>query len=183
MVTRCFIAMPITTPPEYAAEFADADHFEHVLEYLFKPAIRRAGFEPWPPKVTGPHIIHAEFTRALCYAELVLVDLSGYNANVLFELGLRTGRDMPVALVCDEVTGPPPFDLFGWHCHRYRATGIRPWSLEDQIAALAAHIAAAAEESDGHNRYWDAYGVPQGTGYDRSPDGVTGSSFPIASHP
>jgi hypothetical protein len=163
---RCFIAMPITTPSEYAAEFADADHFGHVLEYLFVPAIVRAGFDPWPPKVTGPHIIHAEFTRALCFAEMVLVDLSGYNANVLFELGLRTGRDMPVALVRDDVTGPPPFDLIGWHCHEYRAGGMRPWSMEEQIAALAEHIAVAAGESAGHNSYWDAYGKPDRTRVD-----------------
>jgi len=40
----CFIAMPITTTDEVARRYNDADHWTHVMEELFIPAIEAAGF-------------------------------------------------------------------------------------------------------------------------------------------
>jgi hypothetical protein len=45
--------------------------------------------------------------RHLYSADMVLCDLSGLNANVFFELGLRQAFDKPVVIVHDEQTGRP----------------------------------------------------------------------------
>ncbi|GAA4710605.1 hypothetical protein [Phytohabitans rumicis] len=151
--------MPISTPSNRVADYGDdADHFAHVLDCLFVPAVEAAGFEPWLPTATAADLIHAEFCRGLCQAELVLVDLSGLNPNVFFELGLRTGRDGPTCLVCDDKTDPIPVDVGIWNFHRYDST-LRAWKLEGEIAVLADHLRASARRSAGHNTFWQRFGV------------------------
>lgn len=83
--------MPITTPPELLAIYAnDRDHFPHVLKHLFAPAIEKAQYEVIPPAAKGSDLIHAEIIKHLETADLVLCDMSTLNPNVFFELGIRT---------------------------------------------------------------------------------------------
>jgi len=43
----CFIIMPITVPENYLPFYGnDGEHFIHVMQHLFIPAIEEAGFEP-----------------------------------------------------------------------------------------------------------------------------------------
>src|SRR6266566_3832256 len=95
----CFVAMPVTTPTSYADDLRDPDHFGHVLEHLFTPALEQAGYTAIPPKMLGAALIHAEIIRHLEQADLVFADLSNHNPNVFFELGIRTSLDRPVVLV------------------------------------------------------------------------------------
>jgi len=37
---------------------------------------------------------------------LVIADITDHNPNVLFELGIRIAKDLPVALIKAEGTGP-----------------------------------------------------------------------------
>jgi hypothetical protein len=89
----CFVAMPITTPTAYAEKLSDPEHFVHVLDHLFMPALQAAGLTVIPPSVGGSEMIHAEIIRNLEQADYVICDLSGLNPNVLFELGIRTSLD------------------------------------------------------------------------------------------
>ena len=99
----CFIAMPIGTPDSSQYQ-GDRDHFKHVLEHLFVPAIEMAGMNPVRPVVKGSDLIHAEIIKQLETAELVLCDISTLNANVFFELGIRTALNRPVCIIRDELT-------------------------------------------------------------------------------
>src|ERR1035441_5058521 len=102
---RCFIIMPISTPADMLPLYSnDADHFKHVLERLFIPAVKKAGLEPIPPKSRGSDIIHAKIIKSLETAELVLCDISTLNPNVFFELGVRTALNNPVCYVKDDAT-------------------------------------------------------------------------------
>lgn len=89
--SRCFIAMPITTRKEQSEAYGDTQHWRHVMDHLFVPAIEKAGFEPKLPMSTGTEMIHAEIVKNLETCDLVLVDLSSLNPNVFFELGVRDG--------------------------------------------------------------------------------------------
>jgi len=63
--------MPISTPKERLDRYdGDADHFDHVLDTLFVPAIEAAGLTPIPPKAAGSEIIHAEIIKNLASSEL-----------------------------------------------------------------------------------------------------------------
>ena len=91
----CFIIMPITTPEELIPRFKnDKNHFLHVLENLFVPAIEKADFKSIKPIAKGSDLIHAEIIKNLNVADLVLCDMSILNPNVFFEYGIRiSGRN------------------------------------------------------------------------------------------
>ena len=154
----CFVAMPITTPPQYAEALKDPAHFHHVLEVLFMPALDRAGYRAIPPVASGAQQIHAGIIRNLEQADLVLCDLSGLNPNVFFELGIRTSLDRPLVLVKDKMTERVPFDLSGINTYTYDET-IASWSVAIERETLATHISAVEIGHEAGNEMWQFFGL------------------------
>jgi hypothetical protein len=153
----CFIAMPITVHDPEAKLYGDDAHWEHVIEHLFVPAIEAAGYDPIRPTASGTSMIHGRIVKHLSEAELVLCDLSQHNPNVLFELGVRTSLNKPVALVKDEHL-KLPFDIQGLNTHPY-ASNLSPWTLPEQVELLTKHITESVAESHGTNPLWEHFGV------------------------
>jgi hypothetical protein len=71
-----------------------------------------AGYDMVKPSVVNSEIIHD-----LEIADLVLCDISMWNANVFFERGIRVFIDRPVAMVRDSETQGMPFDTAMISCH------------------------------------------------------------------
>ena len=161
--------MPISTPPDLIALYGgDSEHFPNVREKLFEPAIRRAGLEPVSPVATGDDVIHSRIIQQLATADVVLCDLSAFNPNVFFELGVRTALDKPACLVRDEFVVDLPFDVSGLNCHPYKS--VPTWNLEEEIEKLSRQIQAVVG-GDGRNAMWKVFGVEaQG---DFSPSGYS----------
>jgi len=158
---KCFIIMPITTPDHLVQRYnGDEDHFIHVLECLFMPAVEEAGFTPISPKATGSNIIHADIIKQLSESELVLCDMSILNPNVFYEFGIRTALDKPVALVVDDKTQTIPFDTGIINFHKYDSS-LAPWLLEEQKQKLATHVQDAYKKSNNQNALWKYFGVAQ----------------------
>jgi hypothetical protein len=157
----CFIIMPITTPLEFVKDYQDdKEHFIHVLEHLFKPAIEKARFNPISPISKGSDIIQAEIIKHLAEADLVLCDMSILNPNVFYEFGIRTALDQPVALVIDDKTKKIPFDTSIINFHKY-SSSLFPWEIEKEIDTLASHINDASKKAEGKNSLWKYFGVAQ----------------------
>ncbi len=155
----CFVIMPISTPETLVQAYdKDADHFSHVLDHLFIPAIERAAFSAIPPKVQGADVIHADIIKNLETADLVLCDISSFNPNVFFELGCRTALNKPVCYVMDDLTRKIPFDTGIINHHTYSHL-LAPWNLDGEIERLSAHITASAEGSRGKNMLWQYFGL------------------------
>jgi CheY-like chemotaxis protein len=149
----CFIAMPISTPTGLVERYEnDSDHFLHVLEHLFVPAIENVGLKPISPLTAGSSVIHAEIIKQITDAQLVLCDMSTLNANVFFELGVRTALDRAVCLVVDHITGASPFDLSLVNHHKYNPA-LAPWVLKDEIPRLQKHVEATLAGGE-HNAMW-----------------------------
>lgn len=158
---KCFIIMPITTPKDYIEIYkGDADHFKHVLQHLFNPALEHAGFIPIPPIATGAEIIHAEIIKNLSECDLVLCDMSILNPNVFFELGIRTALDKPVVAVRDDITAKTPFDIDIVNRHQYSST-LYSWNTEEEIIKLTDHIKISFKKSEGRNAIWKFFGIQQ----------------------
>lgn len=153
----CFIAMPITVHDEEAELYGDSEHWAHVMNHLFVPAIKAAGYEPVIPSASGTSMIHGRIIKYLVEADMVLCDLSQHNPNVLFELGVRTSLDRPVALVKDEHL-KLPFDIQGLNTYHY-ASKLSPWSLDQQVTALTSHIVETGTASGSSNPLWAHFGV------------------------
>ena len=154
----CFVIMPISTPFELTEAYGnDENHFRHVLDVLFKPAVANAGFNLIPPSFGGSELIPAEIVKRLEQSELVLCDISSLNANVFFELGIRTAVDNPAASVRDRITTGIPFDT-GTLGHYTYDESLAAWTLENQITELTEHI-KTVKESGEQNAMWKYYGM------------------------
>jgi hypothetical protein len=157
---ECFVIMPLTTPKTVLDRYSgDPDHFLHVLDHLFVPAIEAAGFTPKKPIAEGSDLILAEIVKSLQDADMVLCDISTLNANVFLELGIRTALNHPICVVRDTHTDLP-FDVGGINFHRY-TPDLRPWVLPEQVDRLAAHLKTTSERSAGQNALWKHFGLTQ----------------------
>ena len=156
----CFVVMPISTSEAYVQRYNDVDHFKHVLDDLFTPALKLVNYEVIPPAAAGSDLIHAEIIRNLEESNLVLCDISTLNPNVFFELGIRTSIDRPVVLVRDNLTTQIPFDTGSINTYTYEAS-LQPWILDNQLASLARHITEAEQRSEGRNSLWRYFGLTQ----------------------
>jgi hypothetical protein len=103
---RCFVAMPFKEREERHPR----GFFDEVLRSLIAPSGRDAGFSVFTANRDGSDVIQATIVNQLLDADLVIVDLTENNPNVLFELGLRIAEERPVAIIRAKGT-PPIFDV------------------------------------------------------------------------
>ena len=158
---KCFIIMPITTPQDAVDRYnSDPEHFAHVLEHLFLPALTNAGFDAVSPKSTGSEVIQAEIISQLASSDVVLCDMSVLNPNVFFEFGVRTALNKPVALIVDDRTEKVPFDTSIVNFHRY-SSSLDVWTIDKEINALSEHVRTAFTKSESQNSLWKYFGVSQ----------------------
>jgi hypothetical protein len=155
----CFVAMPITTPARFLEEYrGNSDHFGDVYRELISTAVDDAGFDCWPPQANATLDIRAEIIRKLIEADLVLVDLSSLNANVIFEFGVRTALDRPICLIADDLTKEVPFDFSGIHRQEYKSDLLAKSVRVDRMK-LSEHIRKSFDNNVGGNAMWRSYGV------------------------
>ncbi len=101
---KCGIIMPIASMDGYPES-----HWKDVRRILAS-AIEDAGFEA---KIVSESddigVIHKRIVQNLYDNPMIVCDISGRNANVMFELGLRLAFDKPTIIVKDDAT-PYSFD-------------------------------------------------------------------------
>ncbi len=155
----CFIIMPITTPKSFLNTYGDdKEHFKHVLECIFVPSIEEAGLKAIPPKAKGDDVIQGKIIKELETADLVLCDMSTLNANVFFELGIRTSLNRPACMVKDELTDKVPFDTSIVNYHTYSGA-LRTWERDQQVEKLAEHIKETIPKGEAVNSLWKYFGL------------------------
>jgi hypothetical protein len=97
-----FVIMPFTEKkPERKPGF-----FKELLSELIEPACIDAGFRVETAVQKGSDVIQSTIINKLLVADLVVCDLTDHNPNVLFELGIRIAKKLPVALIKSSDTGP-----------------------------------------------------------------------------
>ena len=155
----CFIIMPITMPEHMVDKYRDGEeHFIHVLESLFKPAVEKAGYTAIPPTAEGSVLIHENIITNLETTDMVLYDMSCLNANVFFEFGIRTALNKPVCVVKDDIKIDVPFDTKILQYLEYKSS-LDGWNQNKQIEELSRHIKTAGEKSAGINNLWKNFGI------------------------
>lgn len=116
--------------------------FQEVLDELFVPAGKDAGFTVRTARRQGSDVIQSTIVNELLDAQLVLADLTEHNPNVLFELGLRMHADLPIALVKARGTGRI-FDVD--HMLRVEEYDPNLWTstVKNDLPIITDHIRAA----------------------------------------
>ena len=149
--------MPLTTQSLDEMQYADPDHWHHVMEFLFVPALKAANYEVIRPRASGSSLIQDWIIQQLETADMVLCDLSGHNANVFFELGVRTALDKPISLVLDETT-VLPFDVGGLSSYSYQSS-LPHWEMASQVDKLSKHVLESRDSCNGRNPLWRKFGL------------------------
>lgn len=168
--------MPIPTPEDLQEPYnGDKEHFTHVLDHLFIPAIEKAGFHPIAPATSGSDIIQEEIIKHLSQDDLVLCDMSMLNPNVFFKFGIRTALDKPAALIVDDITDKVPFDTSIIDFHRYKSS-LSAWVIENEINNLAKHIEKTYSNESTKNALWKYFGVAQ-TGVFKQEEATIGNKL------
>lgn len=137
----CFVAMPFS---EKTDAYPDG-FFSEVLKQLIAPAARNAGFRVVTARKKGSDVIHATIINGLLDADLVVVDLTEHNPNVLFELGVRMAEDKPVALV-RAIGTPPIFDVDNMLRVEPYNPNLWPSTVENDLPRLSSHIKGSWDE-------------------------------------
>jgi putative hemolysin len=133
---KCFIISPIGQPGSDARQQAD-----DVLEYIIRPALRELEVEA----VRGDHfsepgLITDQVIEAILTYDFCIVDISGHNPNVFYELAIAQTIRRPVVFL--KLAGEPiPFDVKDYRLIEY---DLKPRSIMTNkwIPVLKAQISA-----------------------------------------
>jgi len=143
MQQQCFVIMPFGKKTDAKGREFD---FKFIYDSLIKPAILKAGLLPiiaYEEQAGG--IIHKPMYERIMFCEFSITDMTTFNANVFYELGMRHAiRPYTSIIICDEGMGPLPFDVALLRTVMYRYAFDKEKnemsidSLQDKIDALAA---------------------------------------------
>lgn len=143
-----FVAMPFSERSKDRAP----GYFDEVLKHLITPAAVKANFNARTAKKPGTEVIQSTIVNDLDVADLVIVDLTEHNPNVLFELGMRIAFNKPVCLIRAKGTAPI-FDID----HMLRVFDYNPclWptTLAVDVPALTEFITETWKNKDSERSY------------------------------
>lgn len=144
-----FIIMPFV---EKGQSPRPPGYFQEVLKSLVTPAANAAGFAVETANQHGSDVIQSTIINKLLAANLVIADLTDHNPNVLFELGVRLAKELPVALVKAEGTGPI-FDVDNMMRVRTYSANLWATTIEKDVPKLTDHFKAPYDNAATERTY------------------------------
>jgi len=145
---RCFVLKPFSVRDEDLPKYGDRNHWTEVYGGLIRPAVEGCGglvCERDDIDVGSRAIVEGIFTK-IEHADLVLCDVSGFNPNVLFELGWTFRSDKPYVLIKDDAT-TFPFDLSQQYMFTY-GHRLQPSTLRRDTEALSRVVVSTLNDTD-----------------------------------
>lgn len=144
-----FVIMPFGEKGEQARPVG---FFNELLNSLITPAANAAGFAVETARKQGSDVIQSTIINQLLKADLVIADLTDHNPNVLFELGIRIAKELPVALIKAEGTGPI-FDVDNMMRVSSYSQNLWRSTVEKDVPRLTEHIKGAWDNRSTERSY------------------------------
>lgn len=144
-----FVIMPFGEKGESPRPFG---FFTELLNSLITPAANVAGFAVETARKQGSDVIQSTIINQLLKADLVIADLTDHNPNVLFELGIRIAKELPVALIKAEGTGPI-FDVDNMMRVSPYSQNLWRSTLDRDVPRLTEHIKGAWDNRSTERSY------------------------------
>lgn len=145
MAPLCFVLMPFGKMPVASGAMVD---FDAVYQDLIAPAIAAAGLEPLraDADVAGG-VIHKPMFERLMLCDFAVADLTGANADVFYELGLRHGIRPATTVLLFAGAERMPFDVAPLPALPYQlGPDGKPADCAADQAALRALLEAAQRQ-------------------------------------
>jgi len=154
--------MPIATMGQY-----EKSHWDRV-RIVLDEAIEQAGYIPrLVSESEDIGVIHARIVQNLYDDPIVVCDVSGKNANVMFELGLRLAFDKPTIVVKDDLTDysfdTSPIEHIGYRSD-LRFDDVR--DFRKRVAAAIIGSVAKKEKNEKYSPFLGHFGKFKITGID-----------------
>ncbi|MEG2151507.1 MAG: hypothetical protein RRY36_09845 [Bacteroidaceae bacterium] len=125
---QCFIITPIGNPDSEIRKKADG-----VINAIIKPILSELGYDTVPPhEMSKSGSITQQVIEHIVNDELVIVNLTGLNANVMYELAIRHCVKKPVVCIIERNT-QLPFDVATERFIMYDDNFSNVISLKDNI--------------------------------------------------
>jgi hypothetical protein len=119
----CFVIMPFGTKILNGTEI----NFEYIYKTVFEPAIAATILPEGGtlvPVRADDNFLSGDVTeyifRVLEHSRLVLADITGMNANVMYELGVRYRAQQSGTVIFRQVDAPVPFDISSTKAFPYK---------------------------------------------------------------
>jgi len=127
---QCFVLMPYGVKP-HAESGVDIDWDERFKEVL-EPAIEAAGMVPLrADNIFGAQLLIDRVWRGIQEAEVVIADLTGLSANVMYEVGLANVIGKRLILL--SMSTPIPIDLAPFVAIMYSHDGMGLLKLSREL--------------------------------------------------
>jgi hypothetical protein len=139
----CFVLLPCGKKPDGSGRLID---FDAVYSELIAPAVLEAQLEPLRTDAALPGAARKSLLERFILCEVALVDLTGANANLFYELGVRNAlRPAATVLLVAEGSGVP-LDAARLQTLSYRLTADgRPANPDADRKALVERLQAALQ--------------------------------------
>jgi hypothetical protein len=146
---QCFVVMPFGKNKKIVDEDGCTRefNFDKIYDVIIRPAIEKVGMVPKIAREEkGSGIIHAEMFQDLRDSKYVIADLSLFNPNVLYELGVRhVMAGSGTVLICRRTRVELPFDIKLSRVIFYDYEGaVIDWQEAERVRPL---VVAALEEA------------------------------------
>jgi hypoxanthine phosphoribosyltransferase len=152
---KCFVIMPTGNRKEYTGSQREADFIFHSI---IAPAVRLAcgdGVEITRESDSAtPGAIDKRIVINIANADLAIVDLTGHNANVFLELGMRYCLRRSTTILLKQTGTTIPFDISG-----YRSVEYDPFydGIERARLSISDAITAASRSSATDSLVYNTY--------------------------
>lgn len=125
---KCFFISPIGEEGSEVRKQADES-----LEFVIEPACKTKGYEVIrADKISDNGLITQSIIENILQADLAIVDLTGRNPNVFYELAIRHSHGLPAIQITRDDVSSIPFDVHNVRTMQYdlSASGAKKASQE-----------------------------------------------------
>lgn len=147
---KCFVLMPYGSRNEYGKGKSEADFvYRHIIRPAAAKALDIEGNEDSIVREVDngeSGLITKAIIQRIAEASLVIADISGHNANVFFEMGVRYSLQKRSTILIRQSNTPIPFDLANFRHHTYELLDDN--AAEKLADAITATINAGISHTD-----------------------------------
>lgn len=141
---KCFVVMPFGTKTR--SETGASIDFDAIYEQLIKPTVESIALErnmtlrcERADEAGRAGLIHKDMVYDLLRSDVVVVDITTLNPNVLYELGVRHAARRSATIIIRQAEDRLPFNINGMRVITYSWAGGRPGN-DNFRAELEAYI-------------------------------------------
>lgn len=138
----CFVVTPIGKETDSIRR-----HVDGIIKAVIEPVLRKYDYEIYVPhKMSMPGSIDKQIIKKLYQCELVIVNLTNVNPNVMYELALRHCFGTPLIIIAENGT-ELPFDIGNQRTIFYHNDAMGVLTLEEDLSKAIQEILDEPYES------------------------------------